>query len=131
MRLVLAGALELGGVGLGMPDVTPGLPQALNATKDRRTVRRRTYRFGASSASGDRELTTTLWLLGHIFATVSAVDRYAGDGLRDLRPIATQASRSGSNSVGRRVRFGTRRPRVESRPPTTTFLVGQNAWLYR
>ena len=124
---MLAGALELGGVGLGMPDVTPGLPQALNATKDRRTVRRRTYRFGASSASGDREPTTTLWLLGHIFATVSAVDRYAGDGLRDLRPIATQASRSGSNSVGRRVGLGPGDHESNLARPTTTFLVGQNA----
>lgn len=46
LGLVLADVLELGGVGLGMPDVTPGLPQALNATRHTKNTRRRIDRFG-------------------------------------------------------------------------------------
>ncbi len=46
MRPALAGVLELGGGVLAMPDVTPVLPHALNATMHTEKTRRRIDRFG-------------------------------------------------------------------------------------
>jgi hypothetical protein len=59
VRLALAGVLELGGVWLGIPDVTRALPQALNATRHIKNATRRIDRFDCLLGIGDREVTTT------------------------------------------------------------------------